>query len=316
MKILHLGHNKEKYLSGYYYQDYIRLLQLNHDVFCYGQGYPGYDPGDRIEDVYQKTGGRPNLIVVGASWERDDHPTEFDPHPAIQLDQVDVPKVMFLNKEYKKLDQKYAYIEKNGISLVLTVLRSVALSASIEGVRFLHFPFPVNIDLFKDYETPQPADFGFSGAMDRNPLRQQIRDYLSRPYFQGLKLYWAEWGSNQITAGEQYARVINLCKVYMSTPSCHGIVSPRHFEVMACRRPLLCSESDEYQGVFEPGVHCVTFSNDLSDFREKLFWLLEDHEARERIATKGYEHARANHSIGARARTFENALAEVFSLTV
>ena len=86
MRVLHLGHNKERYMSGYYYQDYVSVLRLNHDVVCYGDGYPGHNPRDRIEDVFQKIGGAPDLIIVGAAWDRDDppgHPAGFDPQPAI-----------------------------------------------------------------------------------------------------------------------------------------------------------------------------------------------------------------------------------------
>ena len=314
VKVLYLGQNKERYMSGYYYQDYIRLIRLKHDVVCYGEGYAGYDLDDRIEDVFQKTGGAPGLIVVGAAWNRDDV-DGFDPHPAITLEGVDIPKVMFLNKEYKNLERKYAYIERNGIPLVFTVLRSVAQNPDGVNTKFVHFPFPVNFDLFKDYGTPQPVDIGFSGAVDRNPIRGEIKALLTSPGFPPLQYYWAEWGGDQITAGEQYARVINHCKVYLSTPSCNGIVSPRHFEVMACRRLLFCSESDEYIGVIEPGVHCVTFSNDLSDFREKLTWILRDHETRERIAEEGCRHARAHHSLEARSRRFEAAVAEILCPT-
>ena len=51
------------------------------------------------------------------------------------------------------------------------------------------------------------------------------------------------------------------------------------------------------------------------DFREKLFSVLGSFEDWERIATAGYEHVRARHSITARSEDFEKALEAHLSLT-
>ena len=316
MRVLHLGENKESYVGGYYYEDFLQVVRARHEVDCYGRGYPGYDPRDRIEDVFEKTGGAPDLIVLGAAWERDDHPQEFDPHPAIRLDRVDVPKVMFLNKEYKKLERKVAYIEANGIDLVFSVIPSVVRNAPSGRATFVHLPYAVNTERFRAYAEPRDVDFGFSGNLHRRhtPLRFDIREMLKGAEFEPLRVYWSEWESGTTFFGELYARFINHCRVFLSTPSALSIVGPRFYEVMACRRLLFCPESPEYEGLFEPGEHCLTFSPDLSDFREKLFWALENPEERESIASRGYAHVRARHSIAARSEDFKRALAEVLGV--
>jgi hypothetical protein len=316
MKVLFLGENKENYVSGYYHRDFLAVVKEHHDVICYGKGYPGYDPQDRLEDVFAKMEATPALIVLGTAWEKDDHPTEFNPHPAIRLSETDLPKVMFLNKEYKKLDQKLAYIEEGGVDLVFSSIPSIVRSASAGKAVFAHLPYAVNTDLFKDYGGPLGADFGFSGNLHEahTDIRFAIRELLKSPEFQALKIYWAEWGSGHTLYGEPYACAINQCKVFLSTPSALNIVGPRFYEVMASRRLLFCPESEEYEGLFEPGVHCLTFKPDLSDFQGKLFLALGSFEDWERIATAGYEHVRARHSIAARAEDFGKALEANLSL--
>ncbi|MFQ5691677.1 MAG: glycosyltransferase [Nitrospinota bacterium] len=316
MNVLFLGGNRENYVSGYYHRDFLAVVKMKNEVFCYGPGYPGYDTEDRLEDVLEKMGALPDLIVLGTAWDRDDHPTEVDPHPAIRLDTTDIPKVMFLNKEYKKLDQRLAYIEGNGIDLVFSAVPSIVEGASAGKAVFVRLPYAVNTDLFKDYGIPQDVDFGFSGNLHRRhtDIRFAIRETLKGPEFQSLDIYWGEWGNGATFYGEDYARVINHCKVFLSTPSALDIVGPRFYEVMACRRLLFCPESPEYAGLFEPGRHCVTFSPDLSDFRDKLFWILENPAEREAIAARACDHVRARHSIAARAEDFEWALDAVLGL--
>ena len=316
MKVLFLAENKENYKNGYYHQDYLSVVKENHDVTCYGRWHDGYDPEDPLEAVFSKTGGQPELIVLGTSWEWDEHPEVFDSHPAIRLDRTDIPKVMFLNKEYKKLDQKLAYIAEGGIDLVFSAIPSIVQNAPEGRAAFVHLPYAVNTDLFTDWGRPKNIDFAFTGNLhiDYTDLRLRVRNELETPDYQALKFYWAEWGSQGTPHGEPYAQMINQCKLFFSTPSALDIIGPRFYEVMACRTLLFCPESKGYEGLFEPGVHCLTFNPDLSDFRDKLFRALENEAEREAIAARGYEHVRAHHSISARAEDFERALSEVLCL--
>ena len=55
------------------------------------------------------------LICFGAGWEREDHQTECILHPAINVSTTGIPSVMVLNTEYKKLDQKFQFIQAHNI---------------------------------------------------------------------------------------------------------------------------------------------------------------------------------------------------------
>ena len=103
----------------YQHQFYVALCR-RHQVHAYGPGYPGYDRSHTIDDVLEQCPFTPDLICFGAAWEYDVHPTEFELHPAINVSQAGVPTVMILNKEYKKLDHKFAFIAGNNVRLVFT----------------------------------------------------------------------------------------------------------------------------------------------------------------------------------------------------
>jgi len=54
MKILFLAADKSKNGHCNYYMDTLAIVARNHAVHCYGVGYAGHDPNDRIEDVLAK----------------------------------------------------------------------------------------------------------------------------------------------------------------------------------------------------------------------------------------------------------------------
>jgi len=74
-------------------------------------------------------------------------------------------------------------------------------------------------------------------------------------------------------------------------------ISPRYFEVMLSRTLLFCNKmSYEYEGVFEDGVNCVMFENDLSDFRNKLDHYVNNDEEREKIISNAFNTAKENYT--------------------
>ena len=110
--------------KGLYYDEFLNCLASNTRVHVYGPGHPGYNFDHKISDVMAACPFRPQLVVVGAGWENDDSDDNFDPHPKINLlslERFKIPKVIILNKEYKKMQQKASFISSNNIDLVFTV---------------------------------------------------------------------------------------------------------------------------------------------------------------------------------------------------
>ena len=304
-------------LQSDYQHKFPMALRKVHRVCMYGSGYPNYDPQHAIGDVLKLCPFEPDLICFGAGWERDDHSTEFNLHPAINVANVGIPSVMILNKEYKKLDQKFQFILANSVRIVFTAHHNHVRWQRQLGVRFVHFPFAIDPDLFRDYDEPKRYDFGFSGDLHTKwtDLRLCVKHKLfwrgryKRPRYWRLRVYWGEWGSGHKT-GEEYARLINSSRTWLSTTSAIDLIGLRFYEVMAVKSLLLCNRSPVYDGLFEDGRHCVMFEPDLSDFDDKLFYYLKHENERQAIVECAYRHVRENHTWDKRVEQFTEVVEE------
>lgn len=276
------------------------------------------------------------MICLGAAWEYDTHPTQFELHPAIDLSSVRIPSVMILNKEYRKLDQKLDFIRRNRIRLVFTAHHHYDKWRAQTGVRFVRFPFACEPRLFHDYGEPKIYDLGFAGALHERwtDLRARIKQrlfwkqlllkfrnrvlfqkHLKRHPFRKLRIYWGEWNAGH-KIGEQYARLINRSRIWLNTTSAIGLVGPRFYETMAAGSLLLCNWSTVYEGLFEEGKHCVMFAPDLSDFEDKLLYYLEHERERLEIVDRAGRHVFDHHTWNKRVEQFTEAVqAEIFHRT-
>jgi len=329
MNILLLSKNYEKYTSGYYHQDIINSFHKKGNCFLYGEGYPKYDINDSIDDVISKSRdcfAQVDLIVVGTSWElQNPQIPQSDPHPNINLSKtVNVPKIFFLNKEYKKLDAKLEYAVKNRFDLVCTVHPDWEKWQSKTNLRFLLLPFAIDPERFKPLNITRKWDFAFTGNLHRTHLdtrfsvkkvlfkekyleeksnlsynafyKRMIKDDLKK-----YKIYWAEWGAKKgifhqslVPRGQAYNRLLNKSKVFLNTPSAVGIINTRFFELMSTKTLILCPESEFYFDVIKDGVNCITFKKDLSDFKQKLIAAVDDEAFRNRIVEQAYKNIGLN----------------------
>ena len=316
LRILVLQPDFSRYGSAYYQYQFTQALGRAHRVYQYGPGLDGYDKRHAIEDVLQLCPFEPDLICFAAGWEIEDPAVpEYDPHPAIRTAHIAIPSVMILNKEYKKLDRKFRFIQDNGIQLVFTAHHHFYLWQNDVGVLFLRFPFAVDPELFKDHGEAKRYDLGFSGALHEQwtDLRVKIRDHLflrhplKAPRYWGLRIFWPG-GWRRRPHGDSYARLINRSRMWISTPSALELVGTRFYEIMASRTLLFCSRSDAYAGLFEDGEHCVMFEPDLSDFDDKLFHYLKHDDEREAIVERAYRHVRRLHTWERRIQEFTRAV--------
>ena len=105
--VLIFSKNYENYSSGFYHQDIIDSFFELCDVYIYGPGYPDYSSKDSLQDILSKKNislKNLDLVVFSTSWDDDGSVDNVDPHPNIDVSSLDIPKIYFLNKEYKKLD--------------------------------------------------------------------------------------------------------------------------------------------------------------------------------------------------------------------
>lgn len=320
LSILLLQPDFSRYSGAYYQHDLTAALARVHRVFRYGPGLDGYDTRHTLRDVMNACPFEPELICFGAGWEVEDMSRpEFDPHPAIRATDCDIPAVMILNKEYKKLDCKLQFVRDNEVRMVFTVHHEHGRWARETGVPFIHFPFGVDAGKFRDYGETRRFALGFSGDLHRRwtDVRSRIKNHvfirwpLKRRRYWGTRVYWSEWDAFpglRPPAQDEYGRLLNSSKMWLSTPSAVQIVGPRFYEVLASKTLLFCSRSPVYGDLFRDLEHCVMFDPGLEDFDDKLFTYLRHGDEREAIASQGYAHVMENHTWERRVEQFTAAV--------
>jgi hypothetical protein len=125
-----------------------------------------------------------------------------------------VPSIFFINKEYKKLDKKLEYVQRNQFDIVSTVHHDYEEWENATGIEFIRSMFAINPDLFNDFRVKNTYDFGFSGSLhaDQIDIRINMKKRLFNnpesnsnqylipskrldpiPSLRDYEFYWAEW---------------------------------------------------------------------------------------------------------------------------
>lgn len=309
MKILFAQPDFSTYREATYQMDWLAALERSHQVYVWGPGFPAYGPDQSTADVMALCPWRPDLICYGAGWEWEGDGEGFDLHPPFNPTDLDIPAVMILNKEYKKLERKFAFVREKGIRHVFTSHHLFAEWERILGVPFSWLPFAADPEVFRDHGEEKIHDFGFTGALHATwiDIRVAIKELMAGPEFARVKQFWGP--NDGMEVGEAYARQINRARVWLATPSAADLVGPRFYEVLAVGTLLFCTRSSVYGELFEDGRHCVMFEPDLSDFSEKLVYYLDHEDARAAIAAEGRRHALAHHRWDDRVRLFTQTVA-------
>lgn len=340
MRLLYITENVEDYDKAFYQRDVLRKLKERHDVTTYGMGYEEYDKSHTIQDVLSLMDGSPDVICIGHKWLRNLPGNRADPHPNLDLTETTLPCAMILNKEYTNFDEKIKYIQDNEIPLVFTHHHNADKWTDQYGTQFVFWPFAVDPEKFRDYGEETRYDLAFSGLLrNPNPAVEQtdLRIRVQRELFYSIgqlklvprlkyreyDLFWRGKPTTRIyrylnrmlhrekrLSDDEYRKLYNRSKLSFNTLSPVGLVGTRYYEAMASNSLAFCQESDIYSeyGLFEPGEHCVTFSEDLSDFEEKLAYYTSHDAERERIAQQGHDHVLANHTWTDRIEEFTQTI--------
>ena len=122
-KIIYLSRNISKiysnqYVSASYQQDVINELSDNSNLYNYGPGYEDFNLKDNIKDIIKKSSLNPDAIIFGHNWlSDDDKSTSISLMDNLTLTNLNIPKILILNKEYVNLERKLEYIKR--LNLIL-----------------------------------------------------------------------------------------------------------------------------------------------------------------------------------------------------
>lgn len=322
MNVLLFAKNYENYPLGYYHNDIINSFKKKTNTYVYGPGYIKYNSEDNLNDVIKKsnfTKDNIDLIVVNTSWDYERSETTVDPHTNIKFANIqNIPKLYFLNKEYKKMNLKLNYIKKSKFNYVCSVLKDCEKWANDCNAKFIHLPFGIDLNRFKDYHIEKKIDFAFSGSLNTNFTNERIKikklifdkKYLTKKSNYGLSnilrknffneefkdynIFWAEHGAknfmykSMLMKGIKYAKFLNSCKSFLNTPSAADIFSTRFFELMASKCLILCPQSDTYMGILKNGENCLMYNTDNLSFNLQLKKILSNDLLREEIINNAY----------------------------
>jgi spore maturation protein CgeB len=249
-----------------------------------------------------------DFIVLGPGFLCDE---SLEKNKHLPFHKLEQKKSLFLNKEYKNLDQKIKFINDNDIEIVFTTHHHYEKwNERCPKAKFYKIPFAYNESTFKDYEQEKVHDLGFTGNLfnkgpyvgDRimgknfNNVRERIfNEIKNNGYYSTLNLFL---GEGVYLHGEAYGRKINSTKIWICTPSAIDLVGTRFYEVMGCKTMLMSKVIDGesiYDGLFTEGEHFVGFKDDLSDFTEKVDFYLSNDSERNRICEAAYNLVREKH---------------------
>ena len=279
-----------------YYGDLYRELRKLVKVYLYQE--PISDMGELLNSAPIKF----DCVIFGLGYFAQNN--AFAYRKISGLNELDVPVVCMLHKPQTMLSEKLQFCKTNNVDLLLDSQCTHKEFEKITGVKTMRFPFTATPQYFYPRDVSKIYDIGFCGALHGNgKIEGPTRDLRERVYKElqekEFNVYWN--ASNtldyRINSKEEYATKINQCKIWLATTGPVLDVSPRYFEVMLSKTLLFCNNMPEqYEEFFEDGINCVMFENDLSNFKEKLTYYLENDEERESIINKAYELAIDNYT--------------------
>ena len=293
MNILYVDHGNvtSDHYMYQYYGDLYRELKKKANVYLY-QNRP-------LNNVHKISSSKIDCVIFGLGYF-----TQTDPnvYKKIQgLSEINIPVVCMLHKPQTMLKEKLSFFKENNIDILLDPHITYKEHGEITNSKAIRFWFTANPEIYYPRPIDKIYDIGFSGASHgggkiEGPTRD-LRDRVHKKLLESkFDVFWnsSKEGdlSYRIRSVEEYAKKINQCKIWLSTTGPILDVSPRYFEVMLSRTLLLCNNMPhEYEGLFQDGVNCVIFENDLSDLSEKTAYYLENNEEREAIIDRAYNMA-------------------------
>ena len=291
MNILYVDYGDvvdDNYMYQYYGDLFRELKELSRVYFV-----QSVNPD--VPAIIDQLNGEIDCVIYGLGYFAQNHPNFFNKTEG--LDKLSVPVVCMMHKPQSMLKQKLDFCKMNNVDLIVDSQSTYIKYGQLAETKSIRSWFTATPNLYHPRSCQKKYDIGFSGALHGNgkifgptrDLRVRIQDLLLTTDY---KVFWNSSNSldYRIPSFEEYAKKINESKIWLATTGPTEDVSPRYFEVALSKTLLFCNDMpDQYEGVFEDGVNCVTFKNDLTDFNEKLTYYLQNDSERSAIVEKAYD---------------------------
>jgi hypothetical protein len=249
-----------------------------------------YHHRDTIDD-FSKVSPNFDAVIFGLGW--------FNHGYFGEIKNMNIPSVCILFKPQNELSEKLSFCKNNNISKILTPVPICKKIEELTGISTSLFPYGFCPETFYNRgDILKEIDIGFSGALHESKhyppgafpvdnIRTKMGEALSS--MSDVKVYWKSRDDrpSRIPNYEDYAMKINGSKMWAATQAAYGDITPRYFEVFASGTLLVCQKvPKEYRDIFVPGVNCIEFESDMTDFEQKILKYKEDDELRGQIVSQ------------------------------
>jgi len=267
-----------------------------------------------IDKIIKFSGFKPDAIIfgVGTFSGFKDLKMGFGEVPGLK--DINIPKLFWLHNPHNGLSKKLKFCKVNNISMILTPVPDYKTFEKQTGISTQLFSYAADPAMFYNRGLEKVYDIGFSGALHGSKvisnrkfssidIRERIQVLLAEQKDLSCFLKGSDFIGDRIVSYEDYAVKINQSKIWLATTSGDLEVTPRYFEIGMSGSMIFCNTiPPEYKDVLKDGINCVQFSEDLSDFLDKLYYYLQNDNERQKIVNNAYKYFHENHTWKCRAK--------------
>ncbi len=289
MKIIVVGPDYEKYNAASYQYEFMNSLKEVSEKYFH---YSGNDEID-LDDLCTKSKFIPDIVFFNHGWLNDNPSLARITYGKIskKVSNKNIKQVVFLNKEYTRLEEKLNEIKNYKFDLIFTHLHDFyKYNNTAITSKFLPLACSyVNVSQDKNRKLEdRKYDLFFSGILQnwnfrdkQNDLRKKIQFELFYCFFDfplikkfkywNLNIYWKPFYKNRFKniisdllhgkrlSQKDYFRILSDSKCVLHTSSPIGIISTRVFESLGSGAIGIFSSDSNADIIFENGIHFLSF---------------------------------------------------------
>ncbi|MCF6409161.1 glycosyltransferase [Pseudalkalibacillus salsuginis] len=223
------------------------------------------------------------------------------------IDKVTIPKGALVHDMHYRIGRRKKMYQKNHIEHLFVQYRDAFLRWYPEfKQQMIWLPHHVPGHIFTEYNLPKEINLLMLGSMIEHlyPLRVHLFNTLSKrtdflyvqhPGYRNLP------SNAKAMTGENYAKLLNRAKIFLTCDSIYKYPVLKYFESLACGTLLLASGSKELQDLgFIDGETFIEIND--HDVLEKVNVNLKNESRRNRIVSKGKRLIQQKHTTEVRAK--------------
>ena len=336
MKTIVIGPSFENYKSASYQNDFMKELKRT----CVN--YYHYKDKDElsIESLLKRANFTPDVILYNHGWLLDDPNLKDIRYSKIinNVSNKNIKHVIFLNKEYSRIDEKLKEIDNYKFDLILTHLHNFD-PINWTSVPAIFLPLAVNSIIIERLNNRnlnnRKYDLFFSGILQnwnflelQNDLRKKIQSelfyclfdfpLLKKIKYKDLNIYWKPFYKNRIKnllsnffhskrlLEKEYFNVLSNSKCVLHTASPMGIISTRIFEALGAGAVGLFSEDSNANIIFKNNLDYLCFKS-TKDLIKKIYLIKRStpNSKYQKIANHGRQHVEDKHTWKSRLKNLK-----------